>query len=117
MPDEIVKHEKPTSLEIQIDDKRRVGSGLIHAMQNNPEEVGSRLAHIANQRVEKWFTEEVLRQIEELIKHKSALLNAATKTAAELQLTEKRIAAIDDGEFKIGWNGKIEFNDFALRLG
>lgn len=118
MSDDIIKRKEKedSAIEIHIDEHKRIGSSLIESLRRNPE-VGSQMLHVANQRVEKWFTEEVLKQIEDLIKHKNQLLLNMEKAGAEVQMTEKRIAAINAGEFKIGWSGRIEYNDRVLNLG
>lgn len=117
MTDEIVKRREPSSVEVHIDDNRRLGSSIVEALRQNPEAAGRRIFDIATIRAEKWFNEEVMRQVEDLIKHRSALLNQIEKTAAEVQLTEKRIAAIESGQFKVEWNGRIKFNDVMLNFG
>jgi hypothetical protein len=116
MSDEIVKRKKNTSIQVHIDENERVGHGLIEAFRRNPEEIGEKLLTTAIGRVEKEFTESVLKQIEELVKHKSNLLIAVDKTNAEIKLTERRLSAIDNGEFKLGWNGKITYNDVLLNF-
>jgi hypothetical protein len=116
MSDEIIKRKTDSAIRVHVDENERVGHGLIEAFRRNPEEMGQKLMTTALGRVEKQFAEEVLRQIEELVKHKSNLLNAIDKTAAEVKLTERRLAAIDAGEFKIGWNGKITYNEAILNF-
>lgn len=116
MADEIVKKEKDSALQIHVNEHERVGYGLVESLRRNPEDVGSKLSQIAHGRVEKWFADEVLRQIEELIKHKDALLNAAQKTSNELTMTERRLAAIDAGEFEIGYMGKIRYKETILNF-
>jgi len=115
MSDEkIVKRKPESAITISLDGNQRIGNGLIDALTRNSEETGSRLLNVAIGRVETEFANTVLRQIEELVKHKASLLNAIEKTAKEVDLTERRLAAIDAGEFKVDFNGKITYNELVL---
>jgi hypothetical protein len=114
--DEIVKKNPDSALDIHINEHERLGYGMIEALRRNPEEIGGKLMHLAQGRAEKWFMDEVLRQIEELVKHKNALLHAAQKTSDELKLTERRLAAIDAGEIELGYSGKIRFKEAILNF-
>lgn len=105
MADEIVKFSKKS------------GSSIIRAMEENPEKVGSVLVRIASERHDKDFTSAVVDKVKELIKHRDALKLAIQKTQKELELFDERIAAIEDGEFKIDGYGRITYTDSLLNFG
>lgn len=117
MPDEIIKRKIESDVSITVNDNQRVGARLIQRLQENPEETGSRILHIAIGQVEKRFTEDILRQVRELVEHRNALFIALDKTDREIKLTDARLSAINAGEFKIGWNGKIQYTDSMLNFG
>jgi DNA transposition AAA+ family ATPase len=116
MSDEIIKCKQDSAVEVHVDEQQRLGNRLIEALRRNSAEVGEHLVHVATGRSEKAFTEEVIKQVEELVKHKNALLVALDKTGAEIRLTERRLAAIADGEIKIGWDGRITYNEPILNF-
>jgi hypothetical protein len=96
---------------------KKSGSSIIRAMDENPEKVGSILVRIASERYDRDFTSAVVDRVKELIKHRDNLKLALLKTQKELDLFDARIAAIEDGEFKIDGYGKITYTDAMLNFG
>ena len=90
--------------------------GLMDTLKNDPEAAGSQLINIAGHRAEKSFTEDVLRQVQELITHQNNLFIARDKTEAEIILTQRRLSAINSGEITIETNGKIKYNESGLNF-
>jgi len=83
-------------------------------MQNNPTETGAKLLHLATRREEKIFMETVLSRVQELVSHRNQLFIALEKTQREIALFNKRISAVESGEFSLDRNGRICYNDILL---
>lgn len=88
------------------------------SMQNDPEKLGSALVEIATKRYDKEFSDQVITFVQTLIKHKEALQFSVMKAEKEMELTDRRIEAIERGEFTIErYTGRIIFKDSVLQFG
>lgn len=96
------------------EESRRIGETIVTAMNENTSEAGAKLLNAAQDRENKMFMETVLSRVQELVSHRNNLQLAEEKLRREMALFDKRIAAIKAGEFKLGYNGKIEYNDILL---
>lgn len=96
------------------EESKRIGTAIITAMQDNASETGAKLLEIATARTEKVFLNDVINRVQELVSHRNALYLALEKTQREIALFDKRILAIEKGEFEIGRDGRIRYNDILL---
>jgi hypothetical protein len=96
------------------EEKERIGSAMITAAQQNAAEIGKRLIEVATSRNERAFIDTVINQAAELVTHLNNLYLADEKLQKEIALFKKRIAAIEAGEYKLGSNGRLQYNDILL---
>jgi hypothetical protein len=113
------KPEPKTLLDEEIikftpEESQRIGSTIVTEMHNNPTETGSKLLHLATRREEKIFMETILSRVQELVSHRNQLYIALEKTQREIALFDKRISAVETGEFTIGFDGRLRYNDILL---
>jgi hypothetical protein len=101
MADEIVKPEISSS-------------SIAAAMKGDTAKLGSDMVRIATERVDRDFSLIVLGHVKELVKHRAALHLALQKTQDEIALFDKRITAIDTGEFTVDGYGGIRYKDSTL---
>jgi len=112
--------EKPkTALDMELakftpENAARIGSAIIAEMQNNASETGAKLLALATMRQEKVFMETVLSRVQELVSHRNQLQIAMEKTVREIALFDRRIAAVESGEFTIDSSGRLKYNDILL---
>lgn len=105
MPDEVVKFDKKS------------GSSILAAMKRDPERVGEVLVKLATKSADHDFTQAVVDRVKELVKHRQALELALQKTQNEIALFDARLAAIEEGKFKIDLAGTITYTDPFLNFG
>src|SRR5882724_4075479 len=106
--------KKDDIIKFTHEESQRIGSAIITEMQNNPTETGARLLRAATSREEKLFMESVVNRLQELVSHRNQLYIALERTQREIALFDKRIAAVQSGEFEIDFNGRIRYNDILL---
>lgn len=107
MSDAIVKYTPETL--------KRIGSGLVKGSKKELKKAGKLLIASATDSTNQEFASRVTGRVKELITHRNALYIAMEKTKKEIQLFDDRIKAIETGEFTIGWEGYITFNDKELQ--
>lgn len=107
MSDAIVKYEAETL--------KRIGAGLVRGSKKQLKKAGELLIKSAADSADKQFAEKAVARVQELITHRNALYIALEKTKTEIELFDKRIKAIQGGEFKIGWAGDITFIDTTIQ--
>ena len=108
------KRKKEEIVAFTSEESKRIGSAIVTAMNENASEAGSKLLNLAKQQENKIFMESVVSRVQELVSHRNMLQLADEKLHREIALFDKRIAAIEAGAFKLGYNGKIEYNDILL---
>jgi hypothetical protein len=113
-PKTILDEELTKIIQFTPEESKRIGSTILAEMKNNPTETGANLLHLAQRRTEKIFMESVLNRVQELVSHRNQLFIALEKTQREIALFDKRIAAVQAGEFTIDYNGRLKYNDILL---
>jgi hypothetical protein len=90
-------------------------SSIIKAMEEDSKKFGGVLIKAATESFDKERTNALVQRVRELVKHRMALYAAIEKTKIEIALFDRRLAAIDAGEFFIeNYSGQISFKDQTL---
>jgi hypothetical protein len=90
-------------------------SSIIKAMEEDSKKFGSALVKNATESFDKDRTAALINRVKELVRHRMNLYAALEKTKQEIALFDRRISAIDAGEFALdGHTGNIIFKDANL---
>lgn len=106
------KKKKNEIVAFTSDESKRIGSAIRAA---DSQKVGESLIRTATDRNEKVFMENVLARVQELVSHRNNLYIAKDKLDREISLFDKRIAAVEKGEFLISSDGRLIYNDILLQ--
>lgn len=93
----------------------KLGQGFVNALTANPKLMGAKLIELATARSEKKFLEGAVKQLEQMVQHRNNLYIALDRTKKEIELFDKRIEAVNNGEFTLGYDQTITFNDIKLQ--
>lgn len=97
------------------EESKRIGTAIITAMRENASETGAKMLEIATARTEKVFLNDVINRVQELVQHRNNLFLAQEKLEREIALFNKRIAAVEKGEFSLARDGRLLYNDILLQ--
>lgn len=96
------------------EEMKRIGSKIVSGSKKDMKKAGSLLVKSAIGRADSAFAEKILARVQELIQHRSNLFVARDKLLREINLFDRRIAAIENGKFRVGFSGIIIFEDSTL---
>jgi hypothetical protein len=112
--------EKKTEIvEFSSGEQSRIGSAITAAMSERPTEIGAALVRQATERGNKAFMENVQNRVQEMVSHLNNLFLAKEKLDKEIALFQRRIKAVEAGEFKVEhsqgeFGARLIFNDILL---
>jgi hypothetical protein len=114
-----VAEGKTEIIEFSKSEQSRIGSAITAAMSERPNEIGAALVRQATERGNKAFMENVQNRVQEMVSHLNNLFLAKEKLDKEIALFQRRIKAVEAGEFKVEhsqgeFGARLIFNDILL---
>jgi hypothetical protein len=93
-------------------------SSIIKAMEEDSKKFGSTLVAAAGKTHDEERTKALVERVKELMKHRMNLYANLEKIKNEIALFDRRIKAIEAGEFLLeSYSGSITYKDSMLNLG
>lgn len=78
--------------------------------------VGKDLINAAQEERKQRFGKAVMERIQEMMTQRIGALNLIERTTKEMELYDRRLKAIEDGEFQVAYDGAILYNEAILNI-